>query len=43
VLPADDVRAEYRKGNRSLSGLASTFDVSRKAMRIRLAQLRLGA
>jgi hypothetical protein len=43
LLPANLVRAEYRTGNRSLSGLARTFDVSRKAMRIRLDQLGLGA
>jgi hypothetical protein len=43
LLPAKLVRAEYRKGNRSRSALASSFDVSRKAMRIRLEQLGLGA
>jgi len=39
LLPARLVRAEDRTGHRSLSGLATPFDVARRAMRIRLAQL----
>jgi hypothetical protein len=43
LLPARIVGEEWRKGNRSVAGLADRFDVSEEAMRIRLAELRLSA